>query len=221
MTATRKLHELGQSLWVDNITRTMLDDGHLARYIDELSVTGLTSNPTIFDKAIGSGDAYDGQVAELAGRGLEGEESVRMHDFEVGWVESVDISGARLRATLSMDPKVLEQLTVDHTLASLGITGPAGHRLVRALGVHEEVDVDLRVDKAVGGDVYVLCSDGLSKMLPEDQVLDVLREKQDLEAAVAELIGRANAAGGKDNVSVILVRVDDVDVGVSGEGGPP
>jgi transaldolase len=71
---TKKLHDIGQSLWVDNITRTMLDDGTLAGYIDELSVTGLTSNPTIFDKAIGGGSAYDDQVAELTERGLEGEE---------------------------------------------------------------------------------------------------------------------------------------------------
>ena len=74
MKATQELHDLGQSLWVDNITRTMLDDGTLARYIEELSVTGLTSNPTIFDKAIGDGSAYDEQIAELAGRGLAGEE---------------------------------------------------------------------------------------------------------------------------------------------------
>ncbi len=65
MKPTAKLHELGQSLWLDNITRTMLGDGTLARYIDELSVTGLTSNPTIFDKAISGGDAYDEQIAEL------------------------------------------------------------------------------------------------------------------------------------------------------------
>jgi transaldolase len=74
MKPTARLHELGQSLWIDNITRTMLDDGTLAGYIDELSVTGLTSNPTIFDKAIGGGSAYDDQVAELAEQGLEGED---------------------------------------------------------------------------------------------------------------------------------------------------
>jgi transaldolase len=66
MKATAKLHELGQSLWLDNITRTMLGDGTLAGYIDELSVTGLTSNPTIFDKAISGGEAYDRQIAELS-----------------------------------------------------------------------------------------------------------------------------------------------------------
>jgi transaldolase len=72
--ATAKLHELGQSLWLDNITRTMLDDGTLAGYIEELSVTGLTSNPTIFDKAISGGDTYDEQIAELVPRGLSTEE---------------------------------------------------------------------------------------------------------------------------------------------------
>jgi len=74
MKPTEQLHQLGQSLWIDNITRTMLDDGTEQRYIDELSVTGQTSNPTIFDKAISGGDAYDEQIAELRGKGLEGEE---------------------------------------------------------------------------------------------------------------------------------------------------
>ena len=66
MKPTQQLHDLGQSLWLDNITRTILRDGTLAGYIDELSVTGLTSNPTIFDKAISGGDAYDEQIAEDA-----------------------------------------------------------------------------------------------------------------------------------------------------------
>jgi len=67
MKPTQKLHDMGQSLWLDNITRTMLADGTLQGYIEGLSVTGLTSNPTIFDKAISSGDAYDEQIAELSG----------------------------------------------------------------------------------------------------------------------------------------------------------
>jgi transaldolase len=74
MKPTQQLHDLGQSLWLDNITRTILDDGTLEGYIDELSVTGLTSNPTIFDKAISGGDAYDEQIAELREKGLEPEE---------------------------------------------------------------------------------------------------------------------------------------------------
>jgi hypothetical protein len=59
---TQALHEAGQSLWLDN-TRALLDEGVLARYVDEYSVTGLTSNPTIFDKAIKDGTAYDAGIA--------------------------------------------------------------------------------------------------------------------------------------------------------------
>ncbi len=73
MKATRQLHQLGQSLWLDNITRTLLDDGTLARYIAEDSITGLTSNPSIFDAAIGGGDAYDAGVHAKTLAGLSGE----------------------------------------------------------------------------------------------------------------------------------------------------
>ena len=75
MKPTQQLHELGQSLWLDNITREMLGDGTLRRYIDELSITGLTSNPTIFDKAISGGSTYDERIVELHGRGLEPEQA--------------------------------------------------------------------------------------------------------------------------------------------------
>ena len=70
---TRKLHDLGQRLWLDNISRELLTSGTLARYIADLSVTGLTSNPTIFEHAIASGNSYDGAIQKLAARGLTGE----------------------------------------------------------------------------------------------------------------------------------------------------
>jgi transaldolase len=73
MKATRQLHDLGQSLWLDNITRTLLDDGTLARYIAEDSITGLTSNPSIFDAAIGDGAAYDADIRAKTLAGLSGE----------------------------------------------------------------------------------------------------------------------------------------------------
>ena len=66
---TKKLHDLGQRLWVDNISREMLMQGTLARYIDDCSVTGLTSNPTIFENAITHGSFYDETIARLARRG--------------------------------------------------------------------------------------------------------------------------------------------------------
>ena len=74
MKSTQRLHDLGQSLWLDNITREILDNGTLQRYADELSVTGLTSNPTIFDEAIGNTSAYDAGIRQKADKGLSGEE---------------------------------------------------------------------------------------------------------------------------------------------------
>ena len=73
MQATQQLHDAGQSLWIDDITREMLDSGRLAKMIAELSVTGLTSNPTIFEKTIGKGTDYDAAVEKLVHEGLSDE----------------------------------------------------------------------------------------------------------------------------------------------------
>jgi transaldolase len=73
MKATQDLHDLGQSLWLDNITRNLLKTGVLRRYIDELSVTGLTSNPTIFDHAIKNSSDYDGAIKSKLADGKSGE----------------------------------------------------------------------------------------------------------------------------------------------------
>ena len=73
MKATRILHDLGQSLWLDNITRNLLKTGVLRRYIDELSVTGLTSNPTIFDHAIKNSSDYDSAIKSKLAQGKSGE----------------------------------------------------------------------------------------------------------------------------------------------------
>ena len=74
MKATETLHDRGQSLWLDNITRDLLQSGTLERYIDELSVTGLTSNPTIFDQAIKNSSAYDAAIRKKVKDGKSGEE---------------------------------------------------------------------------------------------------------------------------------------------------
>ena len=73
MNNTQRLHNLGQSIWLDNISRRILDDGTLRRYIDQFSVTGLTSNPTIFDEAIGAGDTYNEGIRTKAAAGGSGE----------------------------------------------------------------------------------------------------------------------------------------------------
>ena len=70
-TNIRKLHDLEQRIWLDNITREMPNNGTLARYIAELMVMGLTSNPTIFEQAIGSGDFYGAAIQKLAAQGRQ------------------------------------------------------------------------------------------------------------------------------------------------------
>src|SRR5689334_8880590 len=74
MKATQELHNLGQSLWLDNITRDLLTTGTLKRYIDELSVTGLTSNPSIFDHAIKNSTSYDVSIRQKLEERKSGEE---------------------------------------------------------------------------------------------------------------------------------------------------
>ena len=74
MNATETLHDRGQSLWLDNITRELLESGTLARYIDELAVTGLTSNPTIFDHAIKNSSRYDAAIRKKVKEGKSGED---------------------------------------------------------------------------------------------------------------------------------------------------
>src|SRR6266481_5063899 len=74
MKATRRLHDLGQSIWLDNIARDLLTSGTLERYVNELSVTGLTSNPTIFDHAIKNSASYDADIRRKVGEGKSGEQ---------------------------------------------------------------------------------------------------------------------------------------------------
>src|SRR5215831_611759 len=71
--STQQLHELGQSIWLDNITRDLLTSGTLKRYIDELSVTGLTSNPSIFDHAVAHSKSYDVEIKRLVDAGKSDE----------------------------------------------------------------------------------------------------------------------------------------------------
>lgn len=102
---------------------------------------------------------------------------------------------------------VFTQLTTDHTMADLGMTGPESANLSRAVGIWSTVPIDIIVAAPSPDDVYLLCSDGLTKMLDDDRIAHVLRSEEDAKAAVDRLIFFANAKGGKDNITVILIRV--------------
>jgi len=102
---------------------------------------------------------------------------------------------------------VLTQMTADHTMADHGVKGPESAHLSRAVGIWPTVPIDIVMGVPLAEDVYLLCSDGLTKMLTDAMISEVLTAEEELKSAVERLIAAANARGGKDNVTVILVRV--------------
>lgn len=100
----------------------------------------------------------------------------------------------------------LVQMTSDHTMRDLGVVGVTEHHLSRAVGIWPTVPVDVILGKPRAGDVYLLCSDGLTKMVDDATIARILGEHPP-EAAVDGLIAAANASGGKDNVTVVVVHV--------------
>jgi serine/threonine protein phosphatase PrpC len=101
----------------------------------------------------------------------------------------------------------LRQLTKDHVMRELGVGGPMANHLFTAVGIRENVAIDLLVDTPQLGDVYMLCSDGLFKMVSESVIRQTLIDEPEPEHAVYSLIEKANDAGGKDNITVVLAKV--------------
>jgi protein phosphatase len=101
----------------------------------------------------------------------------------------------------------LKQMTTDHTFLGLGLKGKGEEHLYQAIGIGRRITIDIAVDRPRPGDRYLLCTDGLNKMATSDEIRDILLEEADLERAVYALIALANAKGGKDNVTVIVVKV--------------
>lgn len=112
--------------------------------------------------------------------------------------------------------QTLTQLTTDHTLEGRGVDGPIASHLSRAVGVEETVVVDLVVDRPVPDDVYVLCSDGLTKMLSTDDIREIIVPRiftinqEAMRRVVTTLIAAANGAGGRDNVTVIALGIREI-----------
>src|SRR5690606_24684625 len=118
---------------------------------------------------------------------------------------------------------VIQQMTRDHSLvndylqAMPELTEEQKSELpknviTRALGMQEQVTVDLQSDEVQPGDLYVLCSDGLSGMMDDEDILRIATETSDLHTICRRLINVANENGGEDNITAVVVRVDDVTV---------
>jgi protein phosphatase len=109
----------------------------------------------------------------------------------------------------------LVQITTDHTLGAAGITGKSAAVLSRAVGVEESVEVDVAMESPLPGDIYLLCSDGLSRMVSDDEISGSINANEDLDAVTKKLIDMANERGGRDNITAILVRVEDIKKGLA------
>ncbi len=113
----------------------------------------------------------------------------------------------------------ITQITEDHSLindyikmkrmtAEEASSWPHKNVIVRALGMKESVQVDVRTEQPRLGDCYLLCSDGLSGMISDETILDIVLAERDLDRAAELLIAAANNAGGKDNITVVLARIE-------------
>jgi len=212
MNATQKLHELGQSLWVDNITREMLANGTLKRYIDDFSVTGLTSNPTIFDHAIKNSAAYDGDIRALLKQRKSGEElffELALDDI----TRAADLFRATFERTCGVDGYVsleVSPLLVHDTKTTLAEVKDLHARAGRP-------NVFIKIPGTVEG--LPAIEEAIFAGIPINVTLLFSRE-QYLAAADAYLRGieRRIAAGRKPDVtSVASLFVSRWDVAVAGK----
>ncbi|MBU6364276.1 MAG: Stp1/IreP family PP2C-type Ser/Thr phosphatase [Acidobacteria bacterium] len=186
--------------------------------VDALRGVGSTTDPTALLGALKDANRAIAQAAmgdpDLTGMGTTATAAL----LEGGILYLVHVGDSR--AYLIRDGRII-QVTQDHSVvaemvrrgtlsADAAESHPARHVITRALGVDADIDIDaLRVDLEPG-DVVLLCTDGLSGPVPNDEMLEVVESSATLEVAAGELVQRANAAGGPDNVTVVLARVDAV-----------
>ncbi len=214
MTANQQLHDLGQSLWIDNITREMLDTGTLARYIDELCVTGLTSNPSIFDKAVGAGSDYDDDVRALFGAGKRGEAlffEIAIADLQRAADELAGVhertSGVDGFVSLEVSPRL-----ADDTEATIAMAADLHARAARP-------NLFIKIPGTPAG--LPAITETIASGVPVNVTLLFSRE-QYLAAADAYMSGlerRLDAGLGLDVASVASVFVSRWDVAVGGDAG--
>jgi serine/threonine protein phosphatase PrpC len=174
--------------------RVLGHEGSLPQEADEIVSAIMEANLAIYQRAQASPRLRDMGTTLLCGRFVP--RTQRMYVALVG-----DSRCYRFRAGS------IVQITVDQTLENdYGIPGPRGAHLSRAVGIRPELKADVVVDRPRRGDIYLFCSDGLSRMLKDDDLRDELAACVDLERTTRKLIRMANERGGVDNITVILAR---------------
>jgi protein phosphatase len=171
----------------------------LPRRASKLRGAILTANDRIL-AAANDNDAYSGMGTTVVCAYFS-QNNQRVYIAHVGDSRCYRLRGSKL-----------VQLTTDHTLGAAGIKGMSASVLSRAVGIEESVEVDVNMESPLPGDVYLLCSDGLSRMVSAEEIQATLQSPGTLEDATKVLIDKANQGGGRDNITAILVRVDDAKI---------
>jgi protein phosphatase len=171
----------------------------LPRRASKLRGAILTANERIL-AAANDNDAYNGMGTTVVCAYFS-QNNQRVYIAHVGDSRCYRLRGSKL-----------VQLTTDHTLGAAGIKGMSASVLSRAVGIEESVEVDVNMESPLPGDVYLLCSDGLSRMVSAEEIQATLQSASVLEDATKVLIDKANQGGGRDNITAILVRVDDAKI---------
>ena len=149
--ATNHLHEieaLGQAVWLDNISRALVEDGELARLVEEDGLSGVTSNPTIFEKAMGEGDRYDGSFAEAVSAGVDDPRDVFFRVGEQDIRDACDILAGVFERTDGQDGYVSFELPPD-------VSDDAEGSIEMAKRLHEEIGKDNVLIKVPGTEAGV------------------------------------------------------------------
>ena len=160
MKVTQQLHDLGQSLWLDNITRDLLDNGTLKRYIDEFSVTGLTSNPTIFEHAISKSKSYDAEIRRMVSNGLSGEElffELALQDLTraADLFASVHDRTAGNDGYVSLEVSPLLAYDVDRSLTAAATLHKKGNRSNLFIKIPGTKEGNVAIEKATAAGVAI------------------------------------------------------------------
>jgi len=205
--ATETMTEFFRSTATDDVTWPFHFDTNLSEEENRL-LTGIRiANRQIFDRSLRSRE-HHGMGTTVVGA-MYSRSKNRMYIGHVGDSRCYRIRNGHIEL-LTRDHSLIN----DYVLAMPGLTEEQRNELpknviTRALGMQDNVVVDIQHDTPDVGDVYCLCSDGLTGMLDDDELLHVIAGSADLNEACRALIANANANGGDDNITVILVRIED------------
>jgi serine/threonine protein phosphatase PrpC len=205
--ATETIAEFFRSTATEDVTWPFHFDTSLSEEENRL-LTGIRiANRQIFERSAKSRECR-GMGTTVVGA-LFSSKKNRMYIGHVGDSRCYRIRGGELRQ-MTRDHSLIN----DYLLAMPDLTEEQKSELpknviTRALGMQDQVMVDLQADEPQPGDIYLLCSDGLSGMIADDEILDILMSTGDINEGCRRLITRANEHGGEDNITAILVRIDD------------